>query len=275
MGNAAAREDVDGVVRNPSGSPNVVDDVDAPDDVVPMTNTPPQSPTRSRSPHLFAPQLPIAPIQKLQGSRLNDSSQPLVNDDVSTQEKGVPTIISWTFGGHNVAVQGSWDNWKTRKLLQRSGKDHSVLLVLPPGIYHYKFIVDGESKYIPDLPSIADGAGHICNLLDVDDYVPEILDSVAEFEAPPSPESSYSQSFPTEDDFAKEPAALPPQFHLAALGKENNNETSPPSKPRHVMINHLYMEKGCDTPSVVALGLTHRFQSKYVTVVLYKPQRKR
>lgn len=54
-----------------------------------------------------------------------------------------------------------------RKALQRSGKDHSVLLVLPSGIYRYKFIVDGEPRYIPDLSFIADEMGHVCNLLDV------------------------------------------------------------------------------------------------------------
>lgn len=51
-------------------------------------------------------------------------------------------------------------------MLQRSGKDHTVLLVLPSGIYHYKFIVDGEWRYIPELPFEADEAG-VCNVLDV------------------------------------------------------------------------------------------------------------
>jgi len=54
-----------------------------------------------------------------------------------------------------------------RKALQRSGKDHSILLVLPSGVYQYKFIVDGEWRYIPDLPFIADESGHISNILDV------------------------------------------------------------------------------------------------------------
>lgn len=51
--------------------------------------------------------------------------------------------------------------------MQRSGQDFSMLLVLPAGIYHYKFIVDGEWRYIPELPFIADERGHVCNLLDV------------------------------------------------------------------------------------------------------------
>ncbi|KAM7254114.1 hypothetical protein ACFE04_031796 [Oxalis oulophora] len=273
MGNATGRVNPSLVNHIPNEGDLHAPNSDS-DDLVPMmmitninTPPPPQSPSLSPSPQLV-------PMQRVEGSPLSSNSQSL-NESAGTQEeKGVPTIISWTFGGNSVAVEGSWDNWKSRKLLQRSGKDHSLLLVLPEGIYHYRFIVDGQSRYIPDLPSIPDETGHICNVLDVDDYVPENLDSVAEFEAPPSPESSYSQSFPTEDDFAKEPAPLPPQFHLAAVGKEDINEASPPSKPRHVMINHLYMEKGCESPSVVAVGLTHRFQSKYVTAVLYKPLHK-
>lgn len=54
-----------------------------------------------------------------------------------------------------------------RKILQRSGKDYTVLLVLPSGIYHYKFIVDGEVRYIPELPCVADETGVVFNLLDV------------------------------------------------------------------------------------------------------------
>lgn len=55
----------------------------------------------------------------------------------------------------------------SRKKLQKSGKDHSILFVLPSGIYHYKVIVDGESKYIPDLPFVSDEMGNVCNILDV------------------------------------------------------------------------------------------------------------
>lgn len=93
---------------------------------------------------------------------------------------------------------------------------------------------------------------------------------MSEFEAPPSPESSYGQAFPSEEDFAKEPMAVPPQLHLTVLGMENS-DVGTPSKPQHVVLNHVFIEKNLAAQSVVALGLTHRFQSKYVTVVLYKP----
>lgn len=31
-------------------------------------------------------------------------------------EKGVPTMITWSYGGREVAVEGSWDDWKTKYL---------------------------------------------------------------------------------------------------------------------------------------------------------------
>lgn len=109
----------------------------------------------------------------------------------------------------------------------------------------------------------------------VQNYVPENLDSVAEFEGPPSPDCTYTQAIPSEEDFAKEPLVLPPQLHLSVVGVEEKSEEASSclssSKPQHVMLNHVFIEKGWASQSVVALGLTHRYESKYVTVVLYKP----
>ena len=30
------------------------------------------------------------------------------------REVGIPTVITWSYDGKEVAVEGSWDNWKTR-----------------------------------------------------------------------------------------------------------------------------------------------------------------
>ena len=54
-----------------------------------------------------------------------------------------------------------------RKTVQKSGKDHTILLELPSGVYRYRFIVDGERRYLPDLPCETDNVGNIVNLLDV------------------------------------------------------------------------------------------------------------
>lgn len=34
-------------------------------------------------------------------------------EDMYTQHT-IPTLITWSYGGKDVSVQGSWDNWKSR-----------------------------------------------------------------------------------------------------------------------------------------------------------------
>lgn len=100
-------------------------------------------------------------------------------------------------------------------------------------------------------------------------YVPENPESIVEFEAPPSPDHSYGQALPTPEDYTKEPLVVPPQLHLTLLG--TTEETAVATKPQHVVLNHVFIEQGWTPQSIVALGLTHRFEAKYITVVLYKP----
>jgi len=59
-------------------------------------------------------QLPVAPLQR-------GDNHPMYNDMWHIEsvadhppEKGIPTMITWSLGGNNVAVEGSWDNWKSR-----------------------------------------------------------------------------------------------------------------------------------------------------------------
>ncbi|GAA0156553.1 kinase modulator [Lithospermum erythrorhizon] len=224
---------------------------------------------------MFHDFVPAVPLPGNFPPSVNHMGQVAPVDEIDNpSEPGMPALITWSHGGNNVLVEGSWDNWKSRKKMQRSGKDHSILLILPSGVYHYKFVVDGEVKYIPELPHDADDKGHVCNLLDVNDYVPENPASVAEFEAPPSPDSSYGQTFMGEDDFAKEPMAAPPHVHLTVHGMENSNGaplSSSFTKPQHTILNHLFIDKGWASRSTIALGATQRFRSKYVSTVLYKP----
>lgn len=55
----------------------------------------------------------------------------------------------------------------TRIALQRSGKDFTIMKVLPSGVYQYRFLVDGLWKYAPDLPSTQDDDGNVYNILDL------------------------------------------------------------------------------------------------------------
>ena len=43
---------------------------------------------------------------------------------------------------------------------------------------------------------------------------------------------------------------------------------------QHVILNHLYCQRNARGISATVVGATHRYRSKYVTTVLYKPQRR-
>lgn len=96
--------------------------------------------------------------------------------------------------------------------------------------------------------------------------------SVAGFDVPNSPDASYNNVYPGTDDEGREPPTLPPHLQQTLLNYQTNSDpcAALPS-PQNATLNHLYIENRESPRSVVALGVTHRFRSKFVTVVLYKP----
>ncbi|THG05188.1 hypothetical protein TEA_013633 [Camellia sinensis var. sinensis] len=318
----------------------------------------PPIPGAAHSPLMFTPQA-MLPLQR--PDEMHAPSYSLMQNTTrfedTCSEQGIPTMITWSYDGKEVAVEGSWDDWKTRMPLQRSGKDFTIMKVLPSGVFQYKFIVDGQWRYAPDMPWAQDETGNAYNILDlqlfllsmqllssssylqtildnfphlaytggassfllvdfvpilaqmaevaydrseapcsmmdyligayfivqictvsefrlshVQDYVPEDVESISGFEPPQSPDSSYNNFQLGSEDFAKEPPLVPPHLQMTLLNVPSSYVEVPPplSRPQHVVLNHLYMQKGRSSPSVVALGSTHRFIAKYVTVVLYK-----
>ncbi|CAL5408152.1 unnamed protein product [Camellia sinensis] len=234
----------------------------------------PPIPGAAHSPLMFTPQVPVLPLQR--PDEMHAPSYSLMQNTTrfedTCSEQGIPTMITWSYDGKEVAVEGSWDDWKTRMPLQRSGKDFTIMKVLPSGVFQYKFIVDGQWRYAPDMPWAQDETGNAYNILDLQDYVPEDVESISGFEPPQSPDSSYNNFQLGSEDFAKEPPLVPPHLQMPLLNVPSSYVEVPPplSRPQHVVLNHLYMQKGRSSPSVVALGSTHRFIAKYVTVVLYK-----
>mmetsp|Transcript_1125 Transcript_1125/g.1995 ORF Transcript_1125/g.1995 Transcript_1125/m.1995 type:complete len:266 (+) Transcript_1125:402-1199(+) len=236
-----------------------------------MGTTPPDSPGQ-RSPLTFSPQVVMNPILKQEP--YGNSAPPRNIPGTTPQMTLIPTVITWSHGGNVVEVQGSFDNWSTRQPLHRHGKDLTLVKMLLPGVYQYKFIVDGEWKYAPDQPAMYDEMGNVNNVLEVQEYIPENLDSLSGFQPPASPPSSYNQMLPPPDDYAKEPPAVPPQLLLTLLNAPPNPDA--PSllpRPQHVILNHTYCEKSKNVWGTRVLGTTHRYRSKYVTVVMYKPEK--
>ncbi|KAL8029750.1 hypothetical protein ABFX02_14G245100 [Erythranthe guttata] len=101
--------------------------------------------------------------------------------------------------------------------------------------------------------------------------------NVAGFEIPNSPEASYNNAYPGNEDEGREPPMLPQHLQHTLLNHPtNSNSNIDPCGPhlplpQNVCLNHLYIENRESPRSVVSLGVTHRFRSKFVTVVLYKP----
>ena len=254
------------------------------------------------SPLTYSPQLPMDPFPgsgaqpinaalaskpgprgRAGGERANENLQQVSKLPTEVQEFHgvagwpaqptlVPTVIVWSHGGNHIEVEGSFDNWMTRQPLQRSGRDFTIVKLLLPGVYQYKFIVDGEWKYAPDQPAVYDNDGNVNNVLEVQEYSPDNLDSLSSFEPPPSPPSSYNNAPPALDDYQKEPSAMPNHLNLTLLNVPPTLEAPTVlPRPQHVILNHVYEEKAPKNVHALVLGTTFRYKSKYITTCLYKP----
>lgn len=100
--------------------------------------------------------------------------------------------------------------------------------------------------------------------------------TVAGFEVLRSPDASYDNVYPGNEDEARDPPLVPPHLQQTLLSYPASADTAGTLPlPQNVTLNHLYIENRESPRSVVALGFTHRFRSKFVTVVLYKPVQRR
>lgn len=107
------------------------------------------------------------------------------------------------------------------------------------------------------------------------EYVSELPENLSEFESPPSPPSSYDNKYLNEDDFSKPPPETPPQLQSTILNEPSSSSyDAQQSKPQSSELNHLYIQTHIGG-QYMALGSTHRFRQKYVTMVLYKPLRRK
>ncbi|XVF71732.1 hypothetical protein PTKIN_Ptkin12aG0063200 [Pterospermum kingtungense] len=218
--------------------------------------------------------IPEAPSPR-PGQMMQVQNDPLVEnttyyEDLHQEEKRA-VMITWCFGGKQVAITGSWDNWKTIESLHSLGEDFIIMKMLPSGVYHYFFIDDELRRYAPNLPWEFDESGSAYNILDLQEFVPDASERLSEFESSPSSISSYDNHLLNDDDFTKPPPELPPQLPTKSLDERPVVIRSQKSsqRPSHTLLNHVYKQDADDGQSM-ALCLTHRFLHKFVTVILYK-----
>ncbi|KAI8381518.1 immunoglobulin E-set, partial [Radiomyces spectabilis] len=202
----------------------------------------------------------------------------------------VPTIITWTQGGQNVYVTGTFNGWKHKIKLVKSTQDFSAVLDLPPGTHRLKFIVDDEWKCSNDMETATDPEGNLVNYLQVEDeevdgdlcnateegsgsgastpteeYTSRIPDELLAFASTMSSADSVNAAQRAAMEWDRrhaQPPALPPHLEKVLLNSqalsEEDNSVLP--EPNHVTLNHLYACSIKD--NVMALSTTTRYRKK-------------
>mmetsp|Transcript_1444 Transcript_1444/g.1912 ORF Transcript_1444/g.1912 Transcript_1444/m.1912 type:complete len:288 (-) Transcript_1444:80-943(-) len=203
------------------------------------------------------------------------------------EEKDVTTVFYWKHGGRNVFLTGNFNHWTERIPMQQSHGDFTTIQTLTPGLYYYRYIVDGKWQTDPEQPVMTDPeTGEPCNVLELKPSKNET--SILNTNVSSSPPGTYSQddsayheyiknastSNPgrATDQISQSPPGLPPYLLKALLNTEPPLDKDPTllPLPHHVMLNHLYSLPR-DQDEVVILGVTQRYRSKFITTVLYKP----
>ena len=67
---------------------------------------------------------------------------------------------------------------------------------------------------------------------------------------------------------------MPPHLQLTLLNVPQQDAASSLPRPQHVVLNHLYCQRHTSGVNALIVGTTHRYKTKYVTTVMYKPRRR-
>jgi len=194
-------------------------------------------------------------------------------------------LVSHTFkwngpSGSDVAVAGTWDNWKVRVTMSYADGHYICFMDLPVGTHEYKYIVDGIWVYTKNLPITRDQKGNINNVLTLQPIEPITLKISS------SPPESYTQEEPDWDNlsimseahrrrYGTGPVQLPAHLERALLNTAANPEdpTILPL-PHHTLLNHMYSYPGRkaseDDPGLLIYGLSLRYKKKFVTYVYHR-----
>lgn len=213
-------------------------------------------------------------------SRLTDS--PVNSNDPATVE----ITVTWNDpNGSAVYCIGSFNNWSERVPLQRN---HSgtwfAVLYLPPGIYQYKFIVDGNWVCAPDQPQCRDNDGNLNNVIQISSsgHLTEPANQEdARYNFRPGDshreiDKWFTLSVPDNprDVWKSFPSEVPKQLLKTILNETiSKTDTYEPTLllpiPEHVTLTHFFRQKR--RKMITATSASIKYRSKYLTVVLYSP----
>lgn len=222
-------------------------------------------------------------------SVISDDDDEEVRQRRARRKLTVPTVFRWEYGGEEVYLSGSFNEWKTRIPMSYSGGEFGAIIELLEGEHYFKFLVDGHWIHDPNQPTVNDTFGGRNNVVVVnksDFDAGEALDVDAGAQKGSfgsmrqlSPPGSYGQLIPSPNTpvvihdslHSSVPPVLPPHLLNVILNKEavDQEDLTLLPVPHHVALNHLYALSIKD--GVMTLSATHRYRRKYVTTVFYKP----
>uniref|UniRef100_A0A7S2QT02 Association with the SNF1 complex (ASC) domain-containing protein n=1 Tax=Norrisiella sphaerica TaxID=552664 RepID=A0A7S2QT02_9EUKA len=166
--------------------------------------------------------------------------------ELERKKQVVPTQFKWPYGGRQVYIAGSFNDWKG-KVPMRVDPDaeaegtmateggeatpiFTITLDLLPGTHYYKFIVDDQWQYDPGKDRMINHQGVVNNVIEVKASRPERLPALSPLDGVMGDPESYGQETPKE--FTADPPPLPPQLtHLAHLNQTSIVKPTPPVNP--------------------------------------------
>ncbi|KAJ3824907.1 hypothetical protein F5880DRAFT_309039 [Lentinula raphanica] len=156
------------------------------------SKTPP-APLVLRSSIPFPPNLALPPLSPpLISPPLSSPRADRVNPQAREGERTYVVKISWRGGGDEVFLTRAGDgDWGIRRRMERDEDEdedakqrdgtggkakgaHSIIIALPRGTHHLRFIVDGETRVADDLPTAVADNGSLANYVGVGLSVPEV-----------------------------------------------------------------------------------------------------
>ncbi|TNJ28220.1 5'-AMP-activated protein kinase, beta-1 subunit [Giardia muris] len=200
--------------------------------------------------------------------------------------QNIEVTVTWREKADSaVYCVGSFNNWTERVPLQRN---HAgiwfAVLYLPPGVYQYKFIVDGNWVCAQDQPQCRDSDGNLNNVIHISHSghlmepanQEDLRQDFVAGQMHGAVEGWFTTVIPenAKDIWKTFPSEIPHQLLKTVLNDTlSRTDTYEPSLllpiPDHVTLTHFFRQKRRKMVTATAASEKHR--SKYVTVVLYSP----
>lgn len=158
-----------------------------------------------------------------------------LNKNKENNSNLIKTEFTWDEGGNIVYITGSFCEWKDHILMKKNQEGiFSTSLMLPPGFYQYKFIIDNNWQFSKKHPKFEDSNGNVNNFIDTTNYEnsPQIkIEEKKELKRNSSinsigllNNSNYATYIPLKGELSSKPLALPGLYKTHYILNEKKNK---------------------------------------------------